>query len=128
MARTRHILCLALLVSALVPAAAVAAPGHGHVGARSGAVRRLHLDARPHLALARCDGVRSLTDLDPPQRIALDAATAAAHPDWVLKDAAATPLYVGSSPAADFGNPAYRAWWIAQVSARAVGAAGVIRR
>src|SRR6185436_7421960 len=48
-----------------------------------------------------------------------------AHPDWVLKDAYGTQLYLGTAFAADFGNPAYRAWWIGQVSASAAGSAGV---
>ena len=56
---------------------------------------------------------------------ALDPATAIAHPEWVLKDAYGTPLYLGTAPAADFGNAAYRAWWIGQVSAAAAGAAGL---
>ncbi len=57
--------------------------------------------------------------------LALDGATAAAHPDWVLKDGYGTLLYVNASFAADLGNPAYRAWWIAQVSSASAGAVGV---
>ena len=49
---------------------------------------------------------------------ALDFATASAHPDWVLKDPAARPSTWAARLAADFGNPAYRAWWIAQAAAR----------
>ncbi len=41
---------------------------------------------------------------------------AAAHPEWILRDSFNNPLYLGSNYAADFGNPAYRAWWIAQVA------------
>jgi Hypothetical glycosyl hydrolase family 15 len=44
------------------------------------------------------------------------SAEAAAHPDWILRDNLGNPLYLGTDYAADFGNPAYRAWWIAQVA------------
>ncbi|MDO9355625.1 MAG: putative glycoside hydrolase [Solirubrobacteraceae bacterium] len=51
-----------------------------------------------------------------------DSATLAAHPDWVLKDAAGNRMAIpwgcanGSCPqfAGDIGNPAFRAEWIAQ--------------
>jgi hypothetical protein len=44
------------------------------------------------------------------------------HPEWILRDAAGSQLYVdfdcgnGTCPqfAADIGNPAYRAWWIGE--------------
>jgi len=44
------------------------------------------------------------------------------HPEWILKDGGGNKLYIpwgcsnGSCPqfAGDVGNPAYRAWWIAQ--------------
>jgi hypothetical protein len=47
------------------------------------------------------------------------------HPDWVLRDAAGKPLYIpfgcsgGTCPqyAADIGNPAFRAQWIAKAKA-----------
>ena len=45
---------------------------------------------------------------------ALEPAERAAHPEWQLTDLSNVPLYVGSRAAADFGNPAFRAWWIAQ--------------
>lgn len=44
---------------------------------------------------------------------ALEPAELADHPDWQLKDGS-TPLYVGTRAAADFGNPAFQAWWIAK--------------
>jgi hypothetical protein len=47
---------------------------------------------------------------------ALDTATVAAHPEWILKDVFGNRVYLGTAVAADFGNPAYRAWWIAQVA------------
>ena len=56
---------------------------------------------------------------------ALDTATAAAHPEWVLKDRWNRPLYINGLPAADFGNAAYRAWWIAQATAQAAGLRGL---
>ena len=48
------------------------------------------------------------------------AQVVADHPDWVLRDASGNKLYIpygcsnGSCPqfAGDFGNPAFRAWWI----------------
>ncbi len=86
-----RIVCLALLATALVPAAASAAPGSVTL------VRTSDPAAWPRRSA-----------------YALDAATAAAHPEWVLRDAGGNPAYLGTSLAADFGNPAYRAWWIAQ--------------
>ena len=57
---------------------------------------------------------------------ALDSATGAAHPDWVLKDALRRRSSTSAaSLAADFGNPAYRAWWIGAGGGAAAGAAGV---
>jgi len=52
----------------------------------------------------------------------LDAAEVAAHPGWQLVDGSNTPLYIGTRAAADPGNAAFRAWWIAK--ARAAVAAG----
>src|SRR4029077_18757723 len=54
------------------------------------------------------------------------ASLAAEHPEWILKDANGNRLYIpfgcrnGSCPqqADDIGNPAYRAWWIAQARTR----------
>ncbi len=48
------------------------------------------------------------------------------HPEWILKDAAGNRLYIpfgcadGSCPqyAADFGNPAFRSWWIQSAAAK----------
>ena len=48
---------------------------------------------------------------------ALEPAERAAHPEWQLTDVSNIPLYVGSRAAADFGNPAFRAWWIAKAQA-----------
>jgi putative glycosyl hydrolase-like family 15 (GHL15) protein len=123
MVRSR--LILALAVSATVPATASAAPGQVTLVRAAGASGDLAW-TRTHIA--RMHGA---TAWDPAttwirrSAYALDPATAAAHPEWVLKDAFGTPLYLGSAFAADFGNPAYRAWWIAQVGAAAAGAAGV---
>jgi hypothetical protein len=118
-------LILALALCATVPATASAAPGQVTLVRAAGASgdlgwTRMHI-ARMHGATAWDPATtwirRSASALDP--------ATATAHPEWVLKDSYGTPLYLGSAPAADFGNPAYRAWWIAQVGAAAAGAAGV---
>lgn len=51
-------------------------------------------------------------------------ALATEHPEWILKDAQGNRLYIpfgcsgGVCPqyAADFGNPAFRAWWIDQAA------------
>src|SRR5262249_51429909 len=48
-------------------------------------------------------------------------AATAAPPEWQLRDTSNQPLYVGGRPAADFGNPAFRAWWIARAQARVGG-------
>jgi hypothetical protein len=122
MARSRWI-ALALLVACALPASAQAgsvtlvrsAGASGDVAWTRAHISRLH----------------GATAWDPSRTwirrsaLALDTATAAAHPEWVLKDAYGTYLYVGSAFAADLGNPAYRAWWIAQASSAAAGAAGV---
>ncbi|MDQ8045274.1 MAG: putative glycoside hydrolase [Solirubrobacteraceae bacterium] len=50
-----------------------------------------------------------------------DTTTAQAHPDWILKDTAGKPVFInwGCNPgpcpqyAGDFGNPSFRAAWIA---------------
>ena len=121
----RLALIFALLATAVVPAVAAAAPGRVTLVRAAGTSGDLAW-SRAHLW--RMHGT---TAWDPAttwvrrSAYALDPATAAAHPDWVLKDAASTPLYLGTSLAADFGNPAYRAWWIAQVTAQAAGTAGV---
>jgi hypothetical protein len=47
----------------------------------------------------------------------LDAADAAAHPDWILHDSTGAALSVGSRAAADFGNASFRSWWIARAQA-----------
>ncbi len=60
---------------------------------------------------------------------ASDTASVGAHPDWILKDASGKRLYIpwgcsgGTCPqyAADIGNPAFRADWIANAK-RVVGA------
>ena len=44
----------------------------------------------------------------------LEADDLALHPEWQLKDGSNTPLYIGTRPAGDFGNPAFRARWIAR--------------
>jgi hypothetical protein len=51
--------------------------------------------------------------------------TATAHPEWILREASGSPLYIRfacakgrcSQYAADVGNPAFRAHWIAEASA-----------
>jgi hypothetical protein len=51
-----------------------------------------------------------------------DESVASQHPEWVLKDASGSPLYIqwgcsnGACPqyAADISNRAYRQWWISQ--------------
>ena len=48
---------------------------------------------------------------------ALEPAELAAHPEWQLTDTGNLPLYVGARAAADFGNAAFRAWWIAKAQA-----------
>src|SRR3954466_14513587 len=87
---SRLIVCFALLASALVPSVASAAPGSVTVFSKANLAR--------HSAYA------------------LDTATVAAHPEWILKDVFGNRVYLGTAVAADFGNPAYRAWWIAQVA------------
>lgn len=58
---------------------------------------------------------------------ALDAADATANPSWVLHDVYGNQLYLGAGRyAADFGNAAFRAWWITRAQARlALGYRGV---
>src|SRR6478609_9780478 len=57
----------------------------------------------------------------------LDPADAAAHPEWRLLDNTSQPVYVGSRVAADVGNAAFRAWWIAKAQAAvALGHRGLI--
>ena len=124
MVRSR-LIALALLAAAALPAAAYAAPGKVTLVRAARASGDLGW-TRAHIA--RMHGA---TAWDPAttwirrSAYALDSATAAAHPDWVLKDAYGSQLYLGTAFAADFGNPAYRAWWIGQVSASAAGSAGV---
>ena len=124
MVRSR-LIALAVLAAALLPASAQAASGKVTLVRAAGASGDLGW-TRTHIS--RMHGA---TAWDPAttwirrSAYALDSATAAAHPDWVLKDAYGTQLYLGSSLAADFGNPAYRAWWIGQVAGSAAGAAGV---
>src|SRR4051794_16506805 len=56
----------------------------------------------------------------------LDPADAAANPSWRLLDASGQPVYVGARVAADVGNAAFRAWWIARAQARlATGYSGL---
>ena len=62
--------------------------------------------------------------------LALDAATAAAHPDWVRMTgrSGGSPLGIDGAFAADFGNPAYRAWWIGEVATAVVmGAPALVK-
>jgi putative glycosyl hydrolase-like family 15 (GHL15) protein len=121
----RLILFLALLVTALVPGVASATPGSVTLVRAAGAPGDLAW-TRAHIW--RMHGT---TAWDPAttwvrrSAYALDSTTAAAHPDWVLKDGAATQLYLGTALAADFGNPAFRAWWIGQLTAQVAGTAGV---
>ena len=56
----------------------------------------------------------------------LDAATAAAHPEWVLHDGNGAAITIGTLTAADFGDATFRAWWIARAQASlALGARGL---
>ncbi|HET6547256.1 MAG TPA: putative glycoside hydrolase, partial [Solirubrobacter sp.] len=95
----RRSVLLALLLSLCVPVAASAAPG---------SVTRVAPAAWAHRSA-----------------YALSAADAAAHPEWVLGDAAGDALSVGSSYAADVGDPAYRAWWIDRAAAAVGGTRGL---
>src|SRR6478609_4094352 len=47
----------------------------------------------------------------------LDPADAATNPSWRLLDSGGQPVYVGTRVAADVGNAAFRAWWIARAQA-----------
>jgi hypothetical protein len=85
-----RLFCLVVLAAALLPAAASAAPGAVTIFNKTNLARR--------------------------SAYALDAATVTAHPEWILKDGSGNRVYLGTAVAADFGNPAYRAWWIAQVA------------
>ncbi len=98
-APSRLIFCFVLLVAALVPAVASAAPGSVTLWNKASLARR--------------------------SAYALDAATVIAHPEWILKDGSGNRVYLGTAVAADFGNPAYRAWWITQASAQAAGLRGL---
>ena len=101
MTSRRLLLTLVLLLAGLVPATASASPG---------AVTLVNPDV-----WAR----QSAYALDP----ALPEA--AAHPEWILKDSSGNRLWLGSAYAADFGNTAYRAWWIGQAAARTAGYRGL---
>jgi hypothetical protein len=120
-----RLIALVLLLAGVLPAAAQAAPGKVTLVRAAGAPGDLGW-SRTHIS--RMVGA---TAWDPAttwirrSAIALDSATAAAHPEWVLKDAYGTQLFLNGSLAADFGNPAYRAWWLGQVASAAAGAAGV---
>jgi hypothetical protein len=68
------------------------------------------------------------------QAIYNPSALASRHPEWILRDAAGRKLFLqfgcarGTCPeyAADVGNPAFRAWWIADaVKEQAAGYRGV---
>src|SRR3954449_13001389 len=124
MVRPRLIVTLAVLGAAALPPAAQAAPGAVTLVRAAGDTGNLGW-TRAHIW--RMHGT---TAWDPAttwirrSAYALDATTAAAHPDWVLKDAGSTQLYLGTPFAADFGNLAFRSWWIGQLAAAAAGAAG----
>jgi hypothetical protein len=105
MVRSRLILILALLVLAAVPAVALAAPGAVTLVGPSTS-DEAWANAHFWRTAGPTPGGRAWVRRS---AYALDAATAAAHPDWVLKSPAGSPLYLGSAFAADFGNPAYRA-------------------
>ncbi|MBE2318730.1 hypothetical protein DVA67_022325 [Solirubrobacter sp. CPCC 204708] len=52
---------------------------------------------------------------------ALEPADVAANPSWQLRDTGNAPLYVNGKPAADFGNAAFRTWWIQRAQAAVAG-------
>src|SRR4051812_10327552 len=116
MVRSRLTLTFALLALAGVPAVAAAAPGSamlvGPTGAGTHFWRTLGTTPGPAAWVRR-------------SAYGLDAATAAAHPEWVLKDLFGNPVYVNGALAGDFGNPAYRTWWIGEATAATPGAAGL---
>jgi hypothetical protein len=120
-----RLIALILLFAAVAPAAAQATPGRVTLVRAAGAPGDLGW-TRAHIS--RMHGASAwdpATTWIRRSAYALDPATAAAHPEWVLKDASGTQLYLNGSLAADFGNPAYRAWWLAQVATASAGAAGV---
>ena len=108
---------LALVLAALVPAVAHAAPGAvtlvraaGNAGSPAEQGFLVSHIWRMHGATAW----QSNTWLRR-SAYALDTATAAAHPEWVLKDRYGTPAVPRrrSRPPTS-ATPTYRAWWIAQ--------------
>jgi hypothetical protein len=123
----RQIAVLVLILAALVPAVAQAAPGTVTLVRAAGdpgtPAEQWFLGWR----MWRMHGATAWHPNSWARRsaYALDTVTAAAHPEWVLKDRYNRPLYVNGLPAADFGDGAYRAWWIGQATAQAAGLRGL---
>jgi hypothetical protein len=129
MAPSRLIASFAVLAAgiAALPASADATPGSVTLVRTAGAPATLAEQAFLRTHIWRMHGATAWDAASWVRRsaYALDATTAAAHPDWVLKDAYGNKLYLGAAPAADFGNPAYRAWWIAQARTQVDGVRGL---
>ncbi len=123
----RQIALLALVLAALVPAVAHAAPGAvtlvraaGNAGSPAEQGFLISRVWRMHGATAWQSNTWARRSA-----YALDTATAAAHPEWVLMDRYSRPLYIDGLPAADFANTDFQAWWIAQATAQAAGLRGL---
>jgi len=123
----RQIAILALVLAALVPAVAHAAPGAvtlvraaGNAGSPAEQGFLISRVWRMHGSTAWQSNTWARRSA-----YALDTATAAAHPDWVLMDRYSRPLYIDGLPAADFANTDFQAWWIAQATAQAAGLRGL---
>lgn len=124
---SRLVVSLTLLAAALVPAVASAAPGSVTLVRSAGTAGTPAEQAFLRSRVWRMHGATAWDTASWARRsaYALDATTLIAHPEWVLKDAGGTPVFLGTAVAADFGNPAYRAWWIAQATAQAAGLRGL---
>ena len=123
----RQIALLALILAAIVPAVAHAAPGAVTLVRAAG---NPGTPAEQSFLSSRIWRMHGATAWQPNtwarrSAYALDTTTATAHPEWVLKDSLNRPLYVNGLPAADFGNAAYRSWWIAQAATQAAGLRGL---
>jgi hypothetical protein len=126
----RSILLSALLAGVLAPAAASAAPGSVTLVRTADSADTAAEQAFLRKRMWRLHGTtawhpgtwtrKSAFALDP------DSPEAAAHPEWILKDAWGNRLYIGTDYAADFGDPSYRAWWIAQAVAQVSGFRGLL--
>lgn len=127
MALCRLTLCFALLAAAFVPAVAAATPGSVSLVRATGSAGTPADQAFLGTHIWRMHGATPWDANTWLRRsaYALDAATAIAHPESILKDSYGNPVYLGIAPAADFGNPAYRAWWIAAATTQAAGLRGL---